>query len=163
MTTMDESVYNQQSQSALVIHHAPTVSQQLPVGNATGTRVVRDTENSTANQSKVIQCYNCKGDDHTTRHCTQPKRAQNLAWFTKKMLLVQVQEAGIALSEEQLAFLADTREKVDSSFDAYTLTTNAIFQTYGINSYDSECDKLPVAQATFMANLSDYGSNILSE
>ncbi|GJU05731.1 hypothetical protein Tco_1122161 [Tanacetum coccineum] len=39
--------------------------------------------------------------------CTQPKRHRNSAWFKEKMLLVQEQESGQVLDEEQLAFLAD--------------------------------------------------------
>ncbi|GJX76408.1 nuclear fusion defective 4-like protein [Tanacetum coccineum] len=36
-------------------------------GNATGTWVIRYTRNITANQSKVIRCYNCKGEGHFAR------------------------------------------------------------------------------------------------
>ncbi|GKD62619.1 hypothetical protein Tco_1300128 [Tanacetum coccineum] len=39
--------------------------------------------------------------------CTQPKRPRNSTWFKEKMLLVQAQESGQVLDEEQLAFLAD--------------------------------------------------------
>ncbi|GJW80541.1 hypothetical protein Tco_0144516 [Tanacetum coccineum] len=56
------------------------------------------------------------------------------------MLLAQAQEAGVALDEEQLAFLADTRERVDSGIDAS-----------------------PIASAMFMANLTSYGSDVLFE
>ncbi|GKF19351.1 hypothetical protein Tco_0067989 [Tanacetum coccineum] len=45
----------------------------------------------------------------------------------EKMLLAQAQEARVALDEEQLAFLADTWERVDSGPDAQALTTTAIF------------------------------------
>ncbi|GKE16589.1 hypothetical protein Tco_1424166 [Tanacetum coccineum] len=60
-------------------------------GNATGTRVIRYMGNSTSNRSK------------------------------EKMLLAQVQEAGIALNEEQLAFLKDSGERIDLGTDSYTL------------------------------------------
>ncbi|GJS19767.1 hypothetical protein Tco_0448399 [Tanacetum coccineum] len=33
----------------------------------------------------------------------------------------------------------------------------------GINLYDSDCDEVPISQASFMANLSNYGSDVLSE
>ncbi|GKE39336.1 hypothetical protein Tco_1462741 [Tanacetum coccineum] len=55
------------------------------------------------------------------------------------------------------------RERVDSGTDARTLTTTAIFQSYDINAFDSDCDEAHAAQATFMANLSAYGSDVLSE
>nr|GEZ34565.1 hypothetical protein [Tanacetum cinerariifolium] len=55
----------------------------------------------------------------------------------EKMLVVQDQEAGVALYEEQLSFLADTGERVNSGIDARTLTTATIFQTNDINAFDS--------------------------
>ncbi|GKB02729.1 hypothetical protein Tco_0830818, partial [Tanacetum coccineum] len=47
------------------------------------------------------------GEGNMARQCTQPKRPRNSAWFKEKMLLVQAQESGQVLDEEQLAFLAD--------------------------------------------------------
>ncbi|GJR35663.1 hypothetical protein Tco_1211347 [Tanacetum coccineum] len=41
------------------------------------------------------------------RQCTQPKRPKNVAWYKDKAMLVEAQEAGQILDEEQLAFLAD--------------------------------------------------------
>ncbi|GJS33374.1 hypothetical protein Tco_0531756 [Tanacetum coccineum] len=82
------------------------------------------------------------GNDHIARQCTQPTKVQDSAWFKEKMLLAQVQEAGIALSKEQLAILADTRDRVDSLPD---------------------CDDISTAKAVLMANLSSYGSDVLSE
>ncbi|GJQ93192.1 hypothetical protein Tco_0004331 [Tanacetum coccineum] len=81
----------------------------------------------------------------------------------EKMLLAQVQEARFALSKEQLAILADTGDRFDSHLGAYKVTTNVIFQSNGIDLYDSYCDEVPTAQASFMANLSSYGSDVLLE
>ncbi|GKG62357.1 hypothetical protein Tco_0632261, partial [Tanacetum coccineum] len=53
-------------------------------------------------------------------------RAHNSAWFKEKMLLEHVPEAGFALNDEQLAFLAYSGEKVVLGTDAYTLTNNAL-------------------------------------
>ncbi|GKC94971.1 hypothetical protein Tco_1160413 [Tanacetum coccineum] len=109
-------------------------------GKATRTRVIKTTRNVTANQSKVIQCYNYKGKGHVAKQCTQPKRKHNSKWFKEKLLLAQAQEAGVILDEEKLAFLADTRERVDSGPDVQALTTTAIFQTDDIDAFDSYCD-----------------------
>ncbi|GJX91346.1 hypothetical protein Tco_0344672 [Tanacetum coccineum] len=103
------------------------------------------------------------GNDHIARQCTQPTKVQNFAWFNKKMMLAQVQEAMTDLSKEQLAILADTRDRVDSHLGAYKVTTNAIFQLDGIDLYDSDCDEVSTVQASFMASLSSYSSNVLSE
>ncbi|GJX98108.1 hypothetical protein Tco_0355127 [Tanacetum coccineum] len=79
------------------------------------------------------------------------------------MWVIFQMEAGIALSKEQLAILADTGDIVDSLLGAYSLTTNPIFQSDGFDLYDSCCDEVPTAQASFVANLSSYGSNVFFE
>ncbi|GJW75701.1 hypothetical protein Tco_0135071, partial [Tanacetum coccineum] len=79
------------------------------------------------------------GEGHMARQCTKPKRPRNSAGFKEKMLLVQAQESGQVLDEEQLAFLADP------------------------DAYDSDYDDISSAKAVLMANLSSYDSNVLSE
>ncbi|GKD28697.1 retrovirus-related pol polyprotein from transposon TNT 1-94 [Tanacetum coccineum] len=63
--------------------------------------------NVAAGQPRVVKCYNCQGERHMARQCTQPKRLRNAAWFKEKLMLAEAQEAGQILDEEQLAFLAD--------------------------------------------------------
>ncbi|GKA04660.1 retrovirus-related pol polyprotein from transposon TNT 1-94 [Tanacetum coccineum] len=70
-------------------------------GNALGSR------GNTSGQAKVVKCYNCQGEGHMARQCTQPKRRRDATWFKEKVLLVQAQAEGKELDEEQLAFLAD--------------------------------------------------------
>ncbi|GJX09364.1 hypothetical protein Tco_0199223 [Tanacetum coccineum] len=84
-------------------------------------------------------------------------------WFKEKMLLVQAQEARVALDEEQLAFLANTGEKFDSGTNACALTTTAIFQIDDLDAFNTDCDDAPIASAVFMTNLTSYDSNVLSE
>ncbi|GKD48586.1 hypothetical protein Tco_1277562 [Tanacetum coccineum] len=48
----------------------------------------------------------------------------------EKMLLAQVQEAGITLSKEQLAILADTGDRVDSLLGSDVLSEVPHSQTY---------------------------------
>ncbi|GJU09529.1 hypothetical protein Tco_1131925 [Tanacetum coccineum] len=78
------------------------------------------------------------GEGHMARQCTQPKRPRSSAWFKENMLLVQAQESGQELDEEQLAFLADP----------------------GI---PNDCDDISSAKAVLMANLSSYSSDVLSK
>ncbi|GKC70486.1 hypothetical protein Tco_1116369, partial [Tanacetum coccineum] len=61
-----------------------------------------------------------------------PKRPQNSDYFKEKMLLMQAQENGVDLDEEQLLFL------VADQCDAF----------------NSDVDEAPTAQTMFMANLS---------
>ncbi|GKB99470.1 hypothetical protein Tco_0985607 [Tanacetum coccineum] len=129
-----ETLSNPRNQVSMHRRQTQSYEGNYSEHNAIGTGVIRHMGNLTANQSKVIQCYNYKGDDHVARQCTQSKRAYNSTW-----------------------------ERVDSGIYAYTQTTNAIFQSDGIDSLDSDCDEVPVAQASFMENLSNYGSDVLSE
>ncbi|GKD08782.1 retrovirus-related pol polyprotein from transposon TNT 1-94 [Tanacetum coccineum] len=70
--------------------------------NATSSR-----GNNTSGQARVVKCYNCQGEGHMARQCTQPKRPRNEAWYKEKAMLAEAQEAGQNLDEEQLAFLVD--------------------------------------------------------
>nr|GEU70870.1 retrovirus-related Pol polyprotein from transposon TNT 1-94 [Tanacetum cinerariifolium] len=88
---------------------------------------------------------NCSmGNDHIARRYTQLQKVQ---WLKQQMMLAQLQEAGIQLSKEQLAILADTGEKVNFGPCAFIVTTNALFQSDGIDLYNSNCDEIPTAQA----------------
>ncbi|GJW48794.1 hypothetical protein Tco_0080440 [Tanacetum coccineum] len=104
---------------------------------------------------------NCStGNDHIARPYTQSKKIQCLK---QKMLLAKLQKAGIQLSKDQLAILADTGERIDFGPGAFTVTTNALFQADGVEVYDLDCDDLPNTQPSFMANISSSGSYVLSE
>ncbi|GJR97372.1 integrase, catalytic region, zinc finger, CCHC-type containing protein [Tanacetum coccineum] len=52
---------------------------------------------------------------HIARNCTQPKRLQNSDYFKDKMLLMQAQENGAVLDEEELLFLVGEQP---NTFDA---------------------------------------------
>ncbi|GKE12868.1 hypothetical protein Tco_1416419 [Tanacetum coccineum] len=81
-----------------------------------------------------------------------PKRPQNSDYFKEKMSLMQAQENGVDLDEEQLLFLAADQ----------------------CDAFDFDVDEAPTAQTMFMANLSSadpvydeagpsYDSDTLSE
>nr|GEY07507.1 integrase, catalytic region, zinc finger, CCHC-type, peptidase aspartic, catalytic [Tanacetum cinerariifolium] len=70
-------------------------------------------------------------------------------------------EARQILDEEQLAFLADPR--ILASQAQTIIPYNATFQTEDLDTYDSECDDLLNAHVVLMANISNYGSDVISE
>ncbi|GJR70097.1 retrovirus-related pol polyprotein from transposon TNT 1-94 [Tanacetum coccineum] len=98
-------------------------------GNATSSR-----GNTTSGQARVVKCYNCQGEGHMARQCTQPKRPRNASWYKEKEIQAQT-----------------------------VIPHKAAFQAEDLDTYDSECDDLSTAQAVLMANISNYGSDIISE
>nr|GEX91976.1 hypothetical protein [Tanacetum cinerariifolium] len=96
------------------------------------------------------------------RQCTQPKRPRNAAWYKDKAMLAKAQEAGQILDEEQLEFLADLGVP-DGKAVQTNIPNNVAFQTADLDTYDSYCDDISNAKAVLMANISNYGSNVILE
>ncbi|GJX53073.1 retrovirus-related pol polyprotein from transposon TNT 1-94 [Tanacetum coccineum] len=136
--------------------------------------------NANPGQARQVKCYNYNGIGHIARNCTQPKRPQNSEYFKDKMLLMQAQENGVALDEEQLLFIAGGQDNaIDEDVDEQpvqdlALNVDNVFQADDCDAFDSDVDEAPTAQTMFMANLSSadpvydeagpsYDSDILSE
>ncbi|GKB90588.1 hypothetical protein Tco_0962860 [Tanacetum coccineum] len=74
--------------------------------------------NANPGQARQIKCYNCNGICHIARNCTQLKHPQKSEYFKDKMLLMQAQENGVALDEEQLLFIAGGQDNaIDEDVD----------------------------------------------
>nr|GEX90956.1 hypothetical protein [Tanacetum cinerariifolium] len=112
--------------------------------------------------ARVVKCYNCQGEGHMARQWTQPKRPRNATWFKEKAMLAEAQEARKILIEEQLAFLADPGITNGQTAQT-TILNNTAFQTKDLDAYDSDCDDVSNAKTVLMANLSNYGSDVISE
>ncbi|GJS20299.1 integrase, catalytic region, zinc finger, CCHC-type containing protein [Tanacetum coccineum] len=122
----------------------PSTNNQLRTSlNPRNHATIQD-DRVTMQQARVAKCYNCQGEGHMARQCTQPKRPRNAVWYKEKAMLAEAQEAGQILDEEQLAFLADPGTK-------------------DLDTYDSDCDDISNAQAVLMANISNYGSDVISK
>ncbi|GJU94954.1 retrovirus-related pol polyprotein from transposon TNT 1-94 [Tanacetum coccineum] len=91
--------------------------------------------NNASGQARVVKCYNCQGEGHMARQCTQPKQPRNATWYKDKAMLAEAQEAGQILDEEQL----------------------------DLDTYDYDCDDISNAKAILMANISNYGSDVILE
>ncbi|GKF75663.1 integrase, catalytic region, zinc finger, CCHC-type containing protein, partial [Tanacetum coccineum] len=108
---------------------------------------------SNTGKQRTVICYNCKGEGHIAKQCTKPKRKRDETWFNDKVLLVQVQASGQALTEEEIAFLADPRLP-DIQTSLTVITHNAAYQADDLDAYDSDYDELNSAKIALMANLS---------
>ncbi|GKF49348.1 retrovirus-related pol polyprotein from transposon TNT 1-94 [Tanacetum coccineum] len=94
-----------------------------------------------SSQQRVVKCFNCQGEGHMARHCTQPKRKIDVAWYKEKVLLIEAQGMGKVLREEELEFLADpgiSKGPVTQS----VITQHAAYQVDDLDSYDSDCDDI---------------------
>ncbi|GJU64735.1 retrovirus-related pol polyprotein from transposon TNT 1-94 [Tanacetum coccineum] len=131
-------------------------------GNGYKSNATSSKGNNASGQARVVKCYNYQGEGHMARQCTQPKRPRNAAWYKDKAMLVEAQEAGQILDEEQLAFLADLGVP-DGQAVQTIIPNNVAFQTEDLDTYDSDCDDISNAKAVLMANISNYGSDVISE
>nr|GEU32276.1 hypothetical protein [Tanacetum cinerariifolium] len=84
------------------------------------------------------------------------------AWYKKKAMLAEAQEARKILDEEQLVFLADPGV-LDGQVVQTIIPNNNAFQNEDLDTYDSDCDDILNAKAVLMANISIYGSDFISE
>ncbi|GJY49370.1 hypothetical protein Tco_0439326 [Tanacetum coccineum] len=130
--------------TSVVTSHYPTTNNQLR--NSSNPR-----QQATINDGKV-----------TVQPCTKPKRKRDDSLFKDKVLLVQAQESGQILHEEELAFLADPGI-AEGQATQTVITHNAAYQADDLDAYDSDCDKLNSAKIALMVNLSWYGSDVLAE
>nr|GEZ18236.1 ribonuclease H-like domain-containing protein [Tanacetum cinerariifolium] len=64
--------------------------------------------------------------------------------------------------EEQLAFLTDPGV-LDGQAVQTIIPNNVAFQTEDLSTYDSDCDDVSNAKAVLMANISNYGFDVISE
>nr|GEV39436.1 hypothetical protein [Tanacetum cinerariifolium] len=120
------------------------------------------TEGNYPGQQKVVKCFNCQGEGEMARQCPKPKRKRDATWFMYKVILVEAQGKGKVLNEEELEFLADPGI-VEGLVTLSIITHNAAYQVDDLDAYDSKYDKISTAKAVLMANLSSYGSDVLSE
>ncbi|GJS65698.1 hypothetical protein Tco_0680262 [Tanacetum coccineum] len=118
------------------------------------------------NQGKPFQRNNARGNvvagnvgGHIARECPRPKRLQDSDYFKDKMLLMQAQENGAVLDEEQSLFLAGEQvtnfdEDVDNSPENdLALNVDHVFEADECDAFDSDVDEGPTTQTMFMANL----------
>nr|GEW86677.1 hypothetical protein [Tanacetum cinerariifolium] len=98
----------------------------------------------------------------TSFNRNNPKRPRNATWYKDKAMLAEAHEARQVLYEVQLTFLADPRV-LDGQAVQTIIPNNDAFQTEDLNTYDSDCDDISNAKSVLMANISNYGFDVISE
>nr|GEY26917.1 retrovirus-related Pol polyprotein from transposon TNT 1-94 [Tanacetum cinerariifolium] len=102
-----------------------------------------------------IRATNILLQGNIARQCTRPKRQQNSKYFEANMLLMQAQENGVILDEEQLLFIVDILsevqdhdkylDSVDESQEVHEMH-NDVQQNYVVDSdpeYTKDTLKIP--------------------
>ncbi|GJZ54801.1 retrovirus-related pol polyprotein from transposon TNT 1-94 [Tanacetum coccineum] len=153
--------------STVVASHFPSTNNQLR--NSSNPRQQARTRATTSGtgmrgsgQQRIVKCFNCQREGHMARQCKEPKRKRDASWFRDKVLLVEAQGNGKVLNEEELEFLADPGI-AEGPVTQTVITNNAAYQADDLDAYDSDCDDFTTAKVALMANLSRYGSDVLSE
>nr|GEW03333.1 hypothetical protein [Tanacetum cinerariifolium] len=146
--------------STVVTSCFPSTKNQLR--NSSNPRQQATIYDGRSGQQRVMTCFNCQGEGHIARQCPKPKRKRDATWFREKVLLVEAQGNGKVLNEEELEFLADMGI-AEGPITQSVITHNAAYQADDLDAYDSDCDEIYTAKAVLMANLSSYGSDVLSE
>ncbi|GJX91823.1 hypothetical protein Tco_0345149 [Tanacetum coccineum] len=94
-------------------------------------------EADTGNNTVIVTIAKGRADCQAV---TKPKRKRDETWFNDKVLLVQAQASGQALTEEEIAFLADPGLP-DIQTSQTVITHNAAYQADDLDAYDSDCDE----------------------
>ncbi|GJU57024.1 reverse transcriptase domain-containing protein [Tanacetum coccineum] len=133
-----------------------TVGRQSSfVAGTSGIRAnISRTGGNNSGQQRVVKCFNCQGEGHTARQCPKPKRKRDATWFRDKVLLVEAKGSGKVMNEEELALGPVTQT---------VITHNAAYQADDLDAYHFDCNEISTTKAVLMANLSSYGSDVLSE
>ncbi|GJR14918.1 hypothetical protein Tco_0797570 [Tanacetum coccineum] len=112
------------------------------------------------NQGRPFQRNNVRGNVVAGNAGGQNRRGNDSDYFKDKMLLMQAQENGAVLDEEQLLFLAGEHvtnfdDDVDDPNEKdLALNVDHIFEADQCDAFDSDVDEAPNIQTMFMVNLS---------
>nr|GFA02486.1 retrovirus-related Pol polyprotein from transposon TNT 1-94 [Tanacetum cinerariifolium] len=126
-------------------HHSWANVGNLLLSHASNFSVMR------LGQARQIRCYNCNGIGHIAMNYTQPKRPHNLEYFKDKMLLMQAQENGVALDEEQLLFIAGGQDNVvdedvnEQPVQDLAINVDNVFQANECDAFNFNVDEASTA------------------
>nr|GEW13739.1 hypothetical protein [Tanacetum cinerariifolium] len=140
----------------------PSTNNQLRTSSNIRNQATIQYDKVTVQQGQGRQGKSYAGKGHMARQCNYPKQPKNAAWFKEKEMLAESLESGQILDEEKLAFLADLGI-LDGQATQITIPNNVVLQTEDLDAYASDCDDFLNAKAVLMANISNYGFDVISE
>ncbi|GJT69178.1 integrase, catalytic region, zinc finger, CCHC-type containing protein [Tanacetum coccineum] len=117
----------------------PAQGRQISFASGISRTYTPGASGSNSGKQKTVIFYNCKGEGHMSKQCTNPKRKQDDSCI--------LADPGIAEGQATHTII----------------THNAAYQANDLDAYDSDCDELNTAKVALMANLSHYGSDALAE
>ncbi|GJS60977.1 retrovirus-related pol polyprotein from transposon TNT 1-94 [Tanacetum coccineum] len=146
--------------STVVVSHFPSINNQLITSSNPQNQATIQYGRVTVQQVQRIQGQSSSlgtiGNATTLRGNNAAGQAR------EKLMLAKAHESGQVLDKEKLAFLADLG--ITDCHDVQPIIIHkAAFQTDDLDTYDSNCDDISSAKSVLMANLSSYGSDVLSE
>ncbi|GKA34747.1 hypothetical protein Tco_0721176 [Tanacetum coccineum] len=147
--------------TAVASSRFPTTNNQLKTFSNLRNQATIQDGRLTVQQDQGRQGQNYSGTTYKSNATSSRGNTTSGQARVEKAMLAEAKEAGQILDEEQLAFLADLG--IPASKALTIIPHNVAFQTKDLDTYDSDCDDLSTAQAVLMANISNYGSDVISE
>ncbi|GJZ33812.1 hypothetical protein Tco_0579248 [Tanacetum coccineum] len=117
---------------------------------------------STNNQLRNSSNLRQQATIHDGRTVSKAKEEKECYVVQGKVVLVEAQGNGKVLNEEELEFLEEP-SIAEGPVTQSVITHNATYQADDLDAYDSDRDEISTAKAVLMANLSSYGSDVISE
>nr|GEX43301.1 hypothetical protein [Tanacetum cinerariifolium] len=96
---------------------------------------------------------------HIARQCTKPMRPKNSTWYKGKAMLTEALELGAYLDLEQLAFLSDNGDAINTAQATQEIATNAAFQSDDLDAFDSDWESIESYYHHFLKLMNDLKRN----
>ncbi|GJR86378.1 retrovirus-related pol polyprotein from transposon TNT 1-94 [Tanacetum coccineum] len=106
----------------------PIQGRQTSLAAGTSRTYTLGASRNNSRKQRTVICYNCKGEGHTSKQCTKPKRKRDDSWFKDKVLLIVI--------THNAAYQADDLDAYDSNCDE--LNTAKVALMASLSHYSSD-------------------------
>ncbi|GJV20395.1 integrase, catalytic region, zinc finger, CCHC-type containing protein [Tanacetum coccineum] len=143
----------------VIIQQVQGRQNQSFAGNGNKGSATNSKGNYAASQPRVVKCYNCQGEGHMARQCTQPKRPRNTAWFKEKLMLAEAQEADLDVYDLDCDDLSSAKAVLMEnllSCDSDGLSKVPYSDSYPNDMLNQDVQEMPYSKQT---HIDDYPDN----